>query len=450
MKVPRTIFREYDIRGIVGDEIDSQFSYALGRGFGSYLAARGKKTVVAAGDNRKSTPEFKKNLVDGLLSSGCDVCDIGITPTPILYFVRATEGFDAGVMVTASHNPPQFNGFKLVVNDTSLHGPQITEIADIIEGERFINGRGNFAERNFDEAYLAFMRKKFSFSRKWRIGVDTGNGTTGPIVKELFTIPGIEFHGLYLESDSSFPHHMPDPVVPENMKDLTALVKRENLDAGFGFDGDGDRIGVIAEDGAILWGDRLLIIYAAALLKEKQGATVVFDVKCTRALEEEIRKHGGNPIMWKTGHSLIEDKLRESGGLIAGELSGHIYFADEYFGYDDALYAALRLLKIMDSTGLKPGQLLAGVRQYPSSPEIRIDVGEEAKYRIVDQIKKFYKGKYPVLEIDGVRVSFPAGWALVRVSNTQPAIVVRIEGDTQTDLEMIREEFLRKIQEVSE
>ncbi|MCM8822911.1 MAG: phosphomannomutase/phosphoglucomutase, partial [Candidatus Omnitrophica bacterium] len=272
-------------------------------------------------------------------------------------------------------------------------------------------------------------------------------GTAGPFVRKLFSALGIDFEGLYLESDNSFPNHLPDPVVAENLKDLINLVKEKKFDAGFGLDGDGDRIGVIGSDGSILWGDQLLIIFGLDILKRKPGATVIFDVKCTLALEEEIKNAGGRPIMWKTGHSLIKAKLMEEKAELGGELSGHIYFADEYFGFDDAIYACLRLLRILESTGKKPQQLLEDKKRYYSSPEIRIEVGEEKKYKIVEAIKDFYKTRYRISDIDGVKVYFPDGWALARVSNTQPAIVLRIEGTTEKALEEIKRQFMDKVKE---
>ncbi|MCX7706321.1 MAG: phosphomannomutase/phosphoglucomutase [bacterium] len=447
MKAKRVIFREYDIRGLVDSQITTDFAYNLGRAFGSYVKNSGFKTALVACDNRKSSPDLKSSLIEGVISCGIDVFDAGMVPTPVAYFGQKHYNLDACTIVTASHNPPQFNGFKLVAGEHGLYGEEIQRIADIYESENFTSGKGSVKEINVEQDYIDFMKKRFQFKSKMKIGIDTGNGTAGPFVKKLFTALNINFEGLYLDSDNNFPHHLPDPVVPENLVDLIKLVKEKQLDAGFGLDGDGDRIGVIGSDGSILWGDQLLIIFGLDILKRKPGATVVFDVKCTLALEQEIKNAGGKPIMWKTGHSLIKAKLMEEKAALGGELSGHIYFADEYFGFDDAIYACLRLLRIMDQTEKKPEQLLEGKKRYFSSPEIRLEVGEEKKYKIVESLKNFYRERYRISEIDGVKVYFPDGWALARVSNTQPAIVLRVEGTTEKALEEIKKEFLTKVQE---
>ena len=448
MKVERVIFRQYDIRGIIGEQIHNDFAFILGRAFGSYVREMNLKTAIIGCDNRESSPELKKYFINGLTESGIDVFDAGMIPTPVAYFAQKKYKLDACAVVTASHNPPQFNGFKLVVGDTGLYGEKIQYLADIIEKENFSSGHGKCEMIQVEQNYIEFMKERFQFKRKMRIGVDTGNGTAGPFVQKLFSSLGLDFIGLYLDSDNRFLHHLPDPVVPENLNDLITLVKEKKLDAGFGFDGDGDRIGVIGSDGSILWGDQLLIIYGLDILKRKPQAKLVFDVKCTLALEEEIKKSGGIPVMWKTGHSLIKAKIMEEKADLGGELSGHIYFADEYFGFDDAFYACLRLLRIMDQSGKNPEQLLEGRKRYYSSPEIRIDVGEEKKYQIVENLRNFYREKFNVSEIDGVKVYFPDGWALARVSNTQPAIVLRFEGMTEQSLEAIKKQFMEKLKEM--
>lgn len=447
MKIDRVVFREYDIRGIAGNQITDEFAFLLGRAFGSYLKQSGFKNCIIGHDNRESSPQLKNHFIEGLTQSGIDVLDAGMIPTPLAYFGQKKLKLDACAIVTASHNPPQFNGFKLVAGEHGLYGKEILKIADILESKSFISGKGIVKEINVEQDYIDFMKEKFQFKSKMKICIDTGNGTAGPFVRKLFSALGIDFEGLYLESDNSFPNHLPDPVVAENLKDLINLVKEKKFDAGFGLDGDGDRIGVIGSDGSILWGDQLLIIFGLDILKRKPGATVIFDVKCTLALEEEIKNAGGRPIMWKTGHSLIKAKLMEEKAELGGELSGHIYFADEYFGFDDAIYACLRLLRILESTGKKPQQLLEDKKRYYSSPEIRIEVGEEKKYKIVEAIKDFYKTRYRISDIDGVKVYFPDGWALARVSNTQPAIVLRIEGTTEKALEEIKRQFMDKVKE---
>ncbi|MCM8778054.1 MAG: phosphomannomutase/phosphoglucomutase [Candidatus Omnitrophica bacterium] len=448
--INRSIFREYDIRGIYEKDLKGEIPYLIGRGFGCLVKQEGKKTVCVAGDNRITTPEIKEKVVSGLIDSGCDVIDTGIVPTPVLYFSVHHYKFDAGVMVTASHNPPEFNGFKMMLGNKSLYGPEIQEIADIIEKNDFEDGKGKYLQKNATDDYIKFMLDNFRFKKKLKVAVDTGNGTAGPLIVNLFEKFGFDILPLYTESDPTFPHHLPDPLVPENLKDLIKAVKDNNLEAGLGYDGDGDRVGVVDEKGNILWGDHLLIIYARDILNNMPGAKIIFDVKCSKALEEEISKAGGIPLMWKTGHSLIENKMHIEKAPLAGELSGHLYFADKYYGYDDAIYASLRLLKIMDETGQNLSELLKGVKKYYSTPEIRLTVPDEKKFEIVEQIKKFFISQgNKISDIDGVKVFLPDGWALVRASNTQPALVIRIEAYSEEKLELLKNEFLNVIRNFS-
>ncbi len=446
MKLNRKIFREYDIRAVYEEDLKGDLPYYLGKGFGTFVKRSGRKNVCIGGDNRSTTPEIKDKLIKGILKTGCEVTDTEIVPTPVLYFALHNYGFDAGLMVTASHNPPEFNGVKMVVGNKSLYGKDIQNLADIIEKEDFETGKGQYLKKNVTPDYLRFMLGQFKFKKKLKVAIDTGNGTLGPTIVPLFEKLGIDFIPLYTDSDPTFPNHLPDPVVPENLKDLMKTVIDNKLDIGLGYDGDGDRLGVIDEKGSIMWGDMLLIIYAHEILQKSPGAKVVFDVKCSRALEEEIEKSGGIPIMWKTGHSLIEDKMHQENAPLGGELSGHLYFADNYYGFDDAVYASLRLLQILDSTGKKTSSLLEGVKRYHSTPEIRIEVPDEKKFAIVEDLKNLFTGKNNrISDIDGVKVFFPDGWALVRASNTQPALVVRVEAEDSDSLKKIREMFLATI-----
>lgn len=448
MGINRNIFREYDIRGIYEKDLKGDVSYFIGKGIGSYLIRKNLKTVSVGGDNRLTTPEIKEKLIKGLIDSGCQVIDIGIVPTPILYFSVHFYQYDSGVMVTASHNPPEFNGFKIILKNGSLYGKEIQKIAELIEKEDFEKGNGKIEKKeDIVEKYINFMVNKFKFNKKFKVGIDTGNGTVGPIIEQLFKKVGINFIGLYLESDGNFPNHLPDPVVPENLKELIEIVKNNKLECGLGFDGDGDRLGVVDDKGNILWGDQLMILFSREILEKYRGAKIIFDVKCSKALEEEILKMGGIPIMWKTGHSLIENKLHEEKSPIAGELSGHIYFADEYFGYDDAIYTSLRLLRIIEKENKNLSELFKDVKRYFSTPEIRIEVSDEKKFDIVEKVKNFYSTKkYKINDIDGVKVYYPSGWALLRASNTQPALVVRIEGETEEELKNIKKEFFEVIE----
>lgn len=447
MKLNRKIFREYDIRAVYQEDLKNDLPYYLGRSFGTVVKRAGKKTVCIGGDNRFTTPEIKDKLLKGILETGCDVTDTGIVPTPVLYFAVHNYGFDAGVMVTASHNPPEFNGFKMVIGNKSLYGKEIQQVADLMEKKDFETGKGQSIQKNASQDYMKLMLDKFRFKTKLRVAIDTGNGTLGPLIVPLFEKLGIDFVPLYTDSDPSFPNHLPDPVVPENLKDLIKTVIDNKLDIGLGYDGDGDRLGVVDENGSVLWGDRLLIIYAREILKKSPGGKVIFDVKCSKALEEEIEKAGGTPVMWKTGHSLIEDKMHAEKAPLAGELSGHLYFADDYYGFDDAVYASLRLLQILDNTGKKTSSLLDGVKKYHSTPEIRIEVPDEKKFTVVENLKALFAGKKSrISDIDGVKVFFPDGWALVRASNTQPALVVRMESDNAESLEKIKTDFLSTIE----
>ncbi|MBN1445220.1 MAG: phosphomannomutase/phosphoglucomutase [Candidatus Omnitrophica bacterium] len=446
MEPNRNIFREYDIRAVYEEDLKGELPYYLGKSFGSAVKKDGGKSVCIGGDNRLTTPEMKDKMIKGISESGCNVADVGIVPTPVLYFAIHKYGFDAGAMVTASHNPPEFNGVKMVIGNKSLYGKDIQKLADLIEKNDFEKGHGEIRTMEADGDYADFMLKNFSFKNTLRVGIDTGNGTLGPLIVPLFKKLGIDVFPLYTDSDPSFPNHLPDPLVPENLKDLIKTVLDNKLDIGLGYDGDGDRLGVVDENGGILWGDQLLIIYAREILKKSPGASVIFDVKCSKSLEEEVKKAGGVPVMWKTGHSLIENKLHTEKAPLAGELSGHLYFADDYYGFDDAVYASLRLLRIMDRTGKKPSALLYGVKKYHATPEIRIELPDEKKFEAVENIKSHFTSKnLRISDIDGVKVFFTDGWALVRASNTQPALVVRMEAENAGSLEKIKKEFLATV-----
>ncbi len=447
MKPNKNIFREYDIRAVYEKDLQGELPYYLGRSFGSAVRREGGKRVCIAGDNRFTTPDMKDKMMKGISESGCNVADVGIVPTPVLYFAIHKYGFDAGAMVTASHNPPEFNGVKMVIGNKSLYGKDIQHLADLIEKNDFEKGRGEVCTVEAAGDYEAFMLEHFNFKNPLRVAIDTGNGTLGPLIVPLFKKLGIDVFPLYADSDPSFPNHLPDPLVPENLTDLIKTVLDNKLDIGLGYDGDGDRLGVVDENGGILWGDQLLIVYAREILKKLPGSSIIFDVKCSKSLEEEIRKAGGVPVMWKTGHSLIENKLHTEKAPLAGELSGHLYFADDYYGFDDAVYASLRLLRIMDSMGKKPSALLDGVKKYHATPEIRIEAEDEKKFSVVEKIKNHFSTKnLKISDIDGVKVFFSDGWALVRASNTQPALVVRMEAENAGSLEKIKKEFLATVE----
>ncbi len=445
------IFREYDIRGVVDEDLTEEVVEELGRGFGSYLRGKGGRKASLGGDVRLSTPKFREALGRGMLSSGVDVVDIGIVPTPVQYFSLYHLDVDGGVMITGSHNPPEFNGFKLAVGKATIYGEQIQEVRKIIEKAEFSSGSGKLLKEDVVGPYLERLKEEFSFQKGLKVVVDAGNGTGGIFVPGLLRDLGCEVIELYCEPDGHFPNHHPDPTVVEYMRDLVEKVKGEKADVGIAYDGDADRIGVIDEKGRIIWGDYLLILFSREILKKKPGQKVIFEVKCSQALVEEIERMGGEPIMWKTGHSLLKEKLRETGATLAGEMSGHMFFADRYFGYDDAIYATCRLLEIMDSSDLSLSQMLESVPRYFSTPEIRAKCrSDKEKFRIAEKAKQYFSSEYQTITVDGVRILFPDGWGLVRASNTQPVLVLRFEAKSEARLEEIKSIVMGKLKEFGE
>ncbi len=439
MTVNKNIFREYDLRGMVNTELTADFAFELGRAFIVYLKKKGAdKKVLVGHDNRATSPLFSERLTAGLRKSGADVTFLGEVPTPAFYFADRTLAFPAGIMVTASHNPPEYNGFKLLINHQSIFGPQIQEIRGLMESGNFLSGNGGFAQIKIIPDYLAAIKKVFRLNRPIKVVLDCGNGTAGPVALPALIGLGAEIIPLYCDSDNTFPHHLADPVVPKNMADLIEKVKETGAELGIGIDGDGDRIGLCDEEGNLVWGDKILALLAEEIITESPGATIVFDVKCSKALEEEILRLGGRPLMWKTGHSLIEDKMHETGAKVAGELSGHLYFGDHWYGFDDAIYASGRVLQYLSRSKEKLSTLLKRLKQYYATPEIRMEVPDEKKFALVERLKEKIFGKYRISDIDGVKVYFEDGWGLVRASNTQPALVLRFEADTEKRLREIQ------------
>jgi phosphomannomutase/phosphoglucomutase len=443
------IFREYDIRGVVGEDIFDEDVVSIGKGFGTYLRAEKRSRVIVGRDCRSSSGPYRDLLVEGLLATGCRILDIGVCPTPILYFSLRHFESEGGVIITASHNPGEYNGFKLCSGYDTLFGEQIQKIRQIVEAGDFSEGKGDVQYADAVTPYKMFLQENINVSAPLRVGVDAGNGTAGvvavPALKEL----GCEVFDIYCDMDGSFPNHEADPTVASNMQDLIALVKREGLDVGVGFDGDGDRIGVIDERGNILWGDQLMIIFAREILARKPGAVFISEVKCSQTLYNDIEKHGGKVIMWRTGHSLIKRKMKEANAELAGEMSGHMFFADRYFGYDDAIYASCRLLEILANTGRPLSDLLADVPKTYNTPEIRVPCPDDKKFQVVEEITEYFRQRQEIIDIDGARVLFEEGWGLVRASNTQPVLVLRFEAFSPERLEEIRsqvEGVLAKIQ----
>lgn len=449
MKLRKEIFREYDIRGVVGEDLTPETVEQLGKGIGTYFRRQGKRNVALGGDCRLSTPEFAECLAKGLLSTGCSVTHLGTIPTPLLYFTMYTKPNDAGVMITGSHNPPEFNGFKVMVGKETLFGKSILDIFALIKNSDFIReSPGDTTRLNIVPEYHTWVVKNISLTRRLKVVVDAGNGTGGVVAVPIFEDLGCEVIPLYCEMDGNFPNHHPDPTLPKALEDLIKKVAETRADLGIAYDGDSDRIGVIDDKGKIIWGDMLMVLFSRDILRQHPGAAVISEVKASKLLYEEIEKLGGRPIMWKTGHSLMKKKIKEEKALLAGEMSGHIFFADKFFGFDDAIYSSARVLEILSQSEKKLSELLGDLPQTYVTPEIRVYASDQVKFKIVDGVKNLLSAKYPVIDIDGVRALFPAGWALVRASNTQGALVLRFEADTEKDLAAIRKEVEQMLESV--
>jgi phosphomannomutase/phosphoglucomutase len=440
------IFREYDIRGIVGEDLTAETVRLLGKGFAARVLASGGKRVALGFDARPSSPAFRDALAQGMTESGLNVVDIGLVPTPGLYFALLHLETDGGVMITGSHNPPEFNGFKMAIGQTTIHGEAIQEIRRTIEAEAFVQGNGEMVSQDIMPAYLQAVRDSVgTFDRAVKVVVDAGNGTGGMTGPQLLRDLGAEVVELYCDVDGTFPNHHPDPTVPAYLVDLIETVKKERAEAGIAYDGDADRLGVVDNQGNIIWGDQLMILFAREILAKKPGESIIFDVKCSQALPEEIEKAGGKPLMWKTGHSLIKGKMKEEGAPLAGEMSGHLFFADEYFGYDDAVFASCRLVRILSRSDATIPQMLADVTKYYATPEMRLECPDDRKFQVVDEVSRLFRDRYDTIDVDGVRVLFGDGWGLLRASNTQPVLVVRFEARTPERLEAIQAEVLAEL-----
>jgi phosphomannomutase/phosphoglucomutase len=432
------IFRQYDIRGVAGKDMIADDVERLGQGIGTYLQDAGHTSIAVGRDCRLSSDEYAGRLIQGLTATGCKVMDIGICPTPVSYFAIRHLPTQGNVMVTASHNPPEYNGFKICSGVDSVFGENIQQIRRIIEAGAFRTGQGSVIDCDMLVPYVDYLVENIRLRRPLRVGVDCGNGTAGLTVAPVLKGLGCEVHELYTDMDGRFPHHEADPTVVANMADLVDLVKDRKLDVGLGFDGDGDRLGVVDTDGRLIYGDQLMILFSREILTRKPGATFISEVKCSQTMYDDIARHGGNAIMWKTGHSMIKQKMKEVQAELAGEMSGHIFFADRYLGYDDATYAGCRLLEILADTGKAISQLLADVPQTFNTPEIRVDCPDRIKFDVVDKVTEYFRARQEVIDIDGARVLFGDGWGLVRASNTQPALVLRFEALSQQRLEEIR------------
>ncbi|MBE3555986.1 MAG: phosphomannomutase/phosphoglucomutase [Firmicutes bacterium] len=452
MEIHQEIFREYDIRGIVDQDLTPDIVRLLGQAYGTYIQEKGEHEVIVGRDNRLSSPAFREAMVDGLLSTGVDVIDIGLVPTPVFYYSRVHYGKDGGVMITASHNPPEYNGFKLAHGFGTLYGDEIQEIYRRMVAGSFHKGEGRLSTANPIPDYIAEITSKVKLGPKpLKVVADCGNGATSVCAISLLKGLGCEVIPLYAEPDGRFPNHHPDPVEPENLQDLIAEVKRSHADVGVAFDGDGDRLGAVDETGSILWGDEMMILFWREILPKYPDKPCIVEVKCSQALVEEIERLGGKTMFYKTGHSLIKAKMQEVGAVFTGEMSGHMFFADEYYGYDDAMYAAARLLRILSNEERSFSQIRQSIPHYFSTPETRVDCPDDVKFDVVARVQEHYRARYDVIDIDGARVLFPDGWGLVRASNTQPALVLRAESKTEEGLERIKrdlEETLRQMPQV--
>jgi phosphomannomutase / phosphoglucomutase len=447
MSVPAEIFRTYDIRGIVGRTLTPAIVRQIGLALGSFARERGAGAFAIGRDGRLSGPSLAGALADGLNAAGADVIDIGMAPTPVAYFAAHHLGCGSCVAVTGSHNPPDYNGLKLVVAGATLYGDEIQDLRKRIEAGKFASGEGKRSEANVLQAYVDRITSDVKLARKMRIAIDCGNGVAGMLAPQLYRALGCEVEELYCEVDGNFPNHHPDPSVPKNLAELIQTVKSGKAELGIAFDGDGDRLGLVTKDGEIIFADRQLMLLAKDVLSRNPGAQIIYDVKSTRLLEPWIVKHGGRPLIWKTGHSLIKAKLRETGALLAGEMSGHTFFKERWYGFDDALYGGARLLEIL-SKEKDFNQVLKSLPNAPSTPELHWALAEGEPHALVARLQKSqpFPGAQRVLTIDGVRVEYADGFGLARASNTTPVIVLRFEADTATALERIKKDFRSALQ----
>jgi phosphomannomutase/phosphoglucomutase len=439
---PAEIFKAYDIRGIVGRTLTAQHAMLIGQALGSEASRRGLKKIAFARDGRNSGPELGGALVRGLQSAGMQVIDVGMVPTPVLYYAAAELADNSGVMLTGSHNPPDYNGFKMVLGGETLSGDTIQSLRQRIESKDFVQGQGSYATHKIIDDYIKRVVSDIKLSRPLKVVIDCGNGVAGAVAPKLFRALGVDLVEIYSDVDGSFPNHHPDPSQPENLRDVIELVRSQDADLGIAFDGDGDRIGVISSDGNIIWPDRLMMLYAADILSRNHGAQIIYDIKCSSNLTRVIWEKGGEPIMWKTGHSLIKAKMKQSGALLAGEMSGHIFFQERWYGFDDALYAAARLLEILAKDERKPLAVFSALPDAVNTPELRIDLAEGEQHSIMEELMS--QADFPdanVIMIDGVRADFEDGWGLVRASNTTPSLILRFEARDKDALQAIQQKF---------
>jgi len=449
-QLPDDIFRAYDIRGVVGDTLTAEYAYWIGRAIGSQSLAQGEPKVIVGRDGRLSGPELLQQLVQGLLDCGCEVTDIGMVPTPVVYFAANVLEGRSAVMLTGSHNPPDYNGFKIIIAGDTLANEQILALKTRLDNNDLATGVGSVQQVDVLQRYFKTIRDDIALAKPLRVVVDCGNGAAGVIAPQLIEALGCSVIPLFCEVDGTFPNHHPDPGKPENLVDLIARVKAENADLGLAFDGDGDRVGVVTNTGTIVYPDHLLMLFAKDVVSRNPGADIIFDVKCTRRLTPLISGYGGRPVMWKTGHSLIKKKMKETGALLAGEMSGHIFFKERWYGFDDGIYSAARLLEILSLEKRNAEQVFSAFPSDISTPEINIKVTEQTKFGMIERLQREGQwGEANITSIDGVRVDYPKGWGLIRASNTTPVLVLRFEADTQEELERIQDVFRAQLLKVA-
>jgi phosphomannomutase/phosphoglucomutase len=435
-----TIFREYDIRGIADIELLNDDIQVLGQAIGTFLQRKGGRKVNLGRDCRLSGGRLGDAIAKGLVASGCEVTDIGVVPTPLLYYSVFHLKAEGGVMITGSHNPAEYNGFKVVCGASTIHGEQIQELRKMIDAGDLAEGPGSLATTDVTDAYVNEISSQFRWDRRIKVVLDAGNGTGGPTMHKLLSRLNVDAQELFFDMDGSFPNHHPDPTVEKNLKHLAEAVRKSGAEVGIAFDGDADRIGAVDENGRVVWGDYLLMTYAREILSRKPGATFIGEVKCSQVMYDEIERLGGKPIMYRTGHSLIKAKMKQEHAELAGEMSGHMFFADRYYGFDDALYAACRLMEIVANSGRPLSAQLEGLPTMVSTPEIRVDCADEVKFDVIRQVAGEFRKSHRVVDVDGVRVLFDHGWGLARASNTQPVLVLRFEATTPALLDQYRTE----------
>jgi phosphomannomutase/phosphoglucomutase len=444
-----TIFREYDIRGLVDQDLTEEAVFLVGKALGTRVREAGGRKAAVGRDARLSGPRFAKAMISALTSTGVDVLDLGVVPTPLTYFAAHTAGVDGICMITGSHNPPEYNGLKIGLGSATFHGEEIQALRRLAESGKFASGTGKVTPYDVVTPYRAHVKENLRLGkRRLKVVVDAGNGTGGVIAVPLFQSLGLDVVPLFVEMDGNFPNHHPDPTVEKNLEHLKAKVKETGADVGIAYDGDADRVGAVDEKGQVLWGDQIMILFARAVLAEHPGAAIVGEVKCSYTLYDDVAKHGGRPIMWKAGHSLIKAKMKEEHALLAGEMSGHIFFAHRWFGFDDGIYSSARLLELLSRTDAPMSSLLADVPRTESTPELRVDCPEDKKFEVVRRAQEFFASRYEAVTVDGVRVVFPDGWGLVRASNTQPLLVLRFEAKTRARLEEIQQLVRGKVDEL--